>query len=226
MALNGGTVADRNNIQDQRRRLLGRITTFHNQADTFLAFLGNDFNDDAIPPLANPFDDAVDENPFLDDRDDSDSETDEDEELPPQQMQPEHMKLRMPSTVLASFAEAPPALELLVRQEKELRMGQANDALAQLRIDIGHKALLFRDDVRNARGTDKRTRAWKHVHDVDHKVAVHAGNYRLARSALVLLNAAPETLQKYKTLQPEDLKTCRKWAIAMHGKTDLRGVTV
>jgi hypothetical protein len=34
-------------------------------------------------------------------------------------------------------------LETLAKQETELRVGQANDALAALWVELGHKLLLF-----------------------------------------------------------------------------------
>jgi hypothetical protein len=87
-----------------------------------------------------------------------------------------------------------------------LRQGQANDALHQLRIDLGHRSYLYRTQVRHADHSQQRkTRVWDNVHSIDGAVKLHASIYRKCRSAMILLGARPDLLRTYQELKTEDL---------------------
>jgi hypothetical protein len=88
----------------------------------------------------------------------------------------------------------------------ELRCGQANDALAEIRIGLGHKSLLFRTKIRNANNVKETTQAWKEVRQSTKEIDRHVRCYKHARWALERLGALKETLEKYRGIEKEDLK--------------------
>src|SRR5467141_134005 len=97
-------------------------------------------------------------------------------------------------------------IEWLRDEELELRMGQANDALHDLRIALADKAVLFRTDVRHADSQVATTRAWGRVSALDSSVKKHAQIYSNARRAMIALGAADDILCRYQELSPADLK--------------------
>lgn len=200
-----GTISERNKVQDRRQKLLARIHAFHSEADTYYAFLDKDLEDDAVaqPDVDDPDDDDDVDDPFVDN---NSNDKADDEEIPQQTVHPEKLKIRMPSSIFASVPHKPRAFLRLAEQEKQLRVGEANEAIQNLRLDIGHKSLLFSTKIREARGTHSRTRAWDNIHGVNYKVKVHAADYRLARASLVMLASSEDILTKYRTLINTDLR--------------------
>ncbi|PCH40609.1 hypothetical protein WOLCODRAFT_150674 [Wolfiporia cocos MD-104 SS10] len=89
---------------------------------------------------------------------------------------------------------------------EELWQGQANDALHEIRVAIGHKSFLFRNRVRPSNSQKTKTRAWGEVQVVAKMVARHARVYTQARWAMERLRANGDILEKYKVLKPQDLK--------------------
>lgn len=117
---------------------------------------------------------------------------------------PELMILFLPSSIpLSDLKEN--GLDYLAKQEMELRKGQANEALEDLRLAIGHKALLFRTQVRSSSSTKQKTRAWDEVKRADAEVNKHRRRYMLARKAMVSLGADEDLLETYKIIQDSDL---------------------
>jgi hypothetical protein len=131
----------------------------------------------------------------------SDLESGEDELL----VYAENMALSLPSRLDKTYISNH-RLETLARQEIELRVGQANDALAALRVELGHKSLLFRSKVRYSKNQKGKTRAWKEVAQSAGRVAKHVSCYRRARNALERLEADEDILEKYREIKKEDLK--------------------
>jgi len=97
-------------------------------------------------------------------------------------------------------------LETLAKQEIELRVGQANDSLAALRVELGHKSLLFRSKVRYSKNQKGKTRAWKEVAQSAGRVMKHVACYQRAQQALKRLGADEEILEKYQDIEKEHLK--------------------
>jgi hypothetical protein len=128
---------------------------------------------------------------------------DEEDESAPED--PERMQLFMPSSLREQDIRRI-GLEGLAAQEVELRRGQANDALQNLRLALGHKALLWRTRVRMADTTKKRTRAWDDIKLARRQVEQHVRCYHRARRALHNLGADDETLTMYKEITTADLK--------------------
>jgi hypothetical protein len=98
------------------------------------------------------------------------------------------------------------AAEDLAMAELRLREGQLNDSLHHIRIALGHKSYLFRNNVRQARTQRPKTRAWAEVHAVESTVQHHARVYNRARQSIIDLDANATLLDRYKVLQRQDLK--------------------
>jgi hypothetical protein len=98
------------------------------------------------------------------------------------------------------------ASEDLAKAELRLREGQLNDSLHHIRIALGHKSYLFRNDVRPARTQRLKTRAWAEVHAVESTVQHHARVYNRARQSMLDLGADASLLDRYKVLERQDLR--------------------
>lgn len=189
-----GTDSEKIAIQERRRKLKQRIVKFHRQANGFYSLLDDnialgDDGDDGIQPELEA--DGVEED-----------DADEEEEI-----KPESLPLRMPCSMIEG--EVPEYLQKLADQELQLRKGQANDALRQLRLLVGHKSLVYETAVRNAGTTRTRTRAWTEVKNLEDKLKNHADIYRSARRAMVQLQANAETLRTYQELVEKDLSVSK-----------------
>ena len=117
----------------------------------------------------------------------------------------EYISLHLPSHLGRSWC-IKNAAEDLANKELRLREGQLNDALHHIRIALGHKSYLFRNDVRPARTQRLKTRAWAEVHAVESTVQHHARVYNRARQSMLHLGADASLLDRYKVLERQDLK--------------------
>ena len=97
------------------------------------------------------------------------------------------------------------AAEDLALAELCLREGQLNDTLHHIRIALGHKSYLFRNDVQPAHTQRLKTCAWAEVHTVESSVQHQARVYTCAWQAIVDLGADTKMLDKYKVLKSQDL---------------------
>lgn len=116
----------------------------------------------------------------------------------------EHISLHLPSHLGRKWCDDN-AAEDLAEAELRLREGQLNDALHHIRIALGHKSYLFRNDVRPARSQKFKTRAWTGVQGVESTVQQHARLYMRARKAIEDLGAGAPLLDRYKVLTRQDL---------------------
>jgi hypothetical protein len=116
----------------------------------------------------------------------------------------EYIPLHLPSHLGGNWCKENTAEDLL-KMELRLREGQLNDALHHIRIALGHKSYLFRNDIRPARTQRLKTRAWTEVHAVEATVQHHARVYMLARKAIVDLGADNVLLDRYRVLIRQDL---------------------
>jgi hypothetical protein len=117
----------------------------------------------------------------------------------------EHISLHLPSYLGRSWCNTN-AAEDLANAELRLREGQLNDSLHHIRIALGHKSYLFRNNVRPARTQRLKTRAWAEVHAVESTVQHHARVYNRARQSMLHLGADASLLNRYKVLERHDLK--------------------
>ncbi|KLO06806.1 hypothetical protein SCHPADRAFT_837495, partial [Schizopora paradoxa] len=190
----GGTIAAKTKVEEQRRKLNARVTSFQSAAEGFYSLIPTTQNRHV--EAAEPAVDDDLEDPFQD----SDDEGEEGCIV-----RPETVKLKLPSIVLPTITNPAPEIRKLAKQELKLRKGQANDALSNLRVEIGYKSLLFREEVRKVRGYSNRTRAWDDVNKSQDKVEESAALYRLARASMVQLGAPPSLLELYQELKEEDM---------------------
>lgn len=116
----------------------------------------------------------------------------------------EHISLHLPSNLGHDWCNEN-AAEDLEKAELRLREGQLNDSLHHIRIALGHKSYLFRNEVRPARTQRLKTRAWQGVQAVESTVQHHARVYMRARKAIVALGADGILLDRYKVLARQDL---------------------
>ena len=118
----------------------------------------------------------------------------------------EHILLHLPSHLGRSWCNKNSA-EDLAKAELRLREGQLNDSLHHIRIALSHKSYLFRNNVRPARTQRLKTRAWAEVHAVESTVQHHARVYNRARKSMLDLDADASLLDRYRVLEPQDLRT-------------------
>jgi hypothetical protein len=109
--------------------------------------------------------------------------------------EPEKVNLILPSYLGKEECERL-GLEKVVEEEMELRRGEAEDFLADLRLALGHKALLLRTRVRKSKSQFTKTRSWDLVHSIDVTVNRCMRGYARARQAMMGLGAEGETLQE------------------------------
>jgi hypothetical protein len=117
----------------------------------------------------------------------------------------EYTSLHLPSHLGRSWCNRN-AAEGLAKAELRLREGQLNDSLHHIRIALGHKSYLFRNNVRPARSQKLKTRAWTGVHSLEPTVQHHARVYNRARQSMLDLGSDPSLLDRYKALERQDLR--------------------
>lgn len=187
-------------VAKRRERLLTRIIIFQENSEAFLAALNINISQ-----------------PEIVDEDWSDDETDN---KGPDELfdlsaaaaqhlsvgQVENIALFLPSTFgYEQCAEA--KLKNVLNKECQLREGQANDCLHQLRLSIGQKSFLFRTQLRNAKSKTRKTKAWDDISSVGDTVSHHRRVYHSARDALISLGAAPDVMNKYKVIHSGDVRS-------------------
>ena len=152
---------------------------FEHQADGFLLH-HQPVHDLCISPLGDYA--AYDHSDGLDDSDLSGLTPQVCNELGSDAPSAEHVPLLLPSTLGWAWCNKNGAKALAIKEAK-LRCAQANDSIHGLRLALGFKSALFRNQVRDARTQQTKTRAWTAIHNVDNTVHQHARNYSMARDA-------------------------------------------
>lgn len=122
--------------------------------------------------------------------------------------QPEHVILPLPSC-LGLNKQQDHTIAALVEDELAIRESQAADALELLRLSLGLKSAIFRNNVAMAHSQYKKTKAWKAVIAADVAVRRHARSYGLAQHALVQLQADSGLLKRFPPLHKDDLAVSR-----------------
>jgi hypothetical protein len=112
----------------------------------------------------------------------------------------EKMRLSLPSNLKhARLSET--LRKSLQQQEATMREGQINDSLRKLRLALGSKAWMLRNNVRDAGGGKARTRAWDGVKTKDLEVRRQIQTYSQAASALRRMDMG----EKWKPITRKDL---------------------
>ena len=117
----------------------------------------------------------------------------------------EHISLHLPSHMGCTWCNENSAQDL-ADAELRLQVGQLNSSLHYIRIALGHKLYLFRNNIRAARTQRLKMRAWGEVHAVESTVQHHARVYSRARRSIVDLGAEASLLDRYKILERRDLR--------------------
>ena len=185
------TPDDKLELAKRRQRFIKRVDAFHQQAAEL--FPNVDFIDAFVlnPPLEDGF------------------EHDDDIELlevnPPSSDNtlPENMDVILPS----SFDILPEGMEMARKQEIDLRIAQANDTLAAIRLEIGHKSFIYRKQINIVEGKKGKTRAYTQVNAVDRNLAHHLRVYSNARWALERLQAPQDIISKFRPIEKKDTHT-------------------
>ncbi|KAI5989846.1 hypothetical protein EDC04DRAFT_2588181, partial [Pisolithus marmoratus] len=189
---------------EKRQRLSARIEKFHSNGQAFFKTLEID---GAFIPQDDPAFCGREEEDWEfwndDERDWEASEEDVEE------LASELMSIWMPSSIgAAKLMEL--GLHDLLKEERELRVGQANDCLDLLRTDLGNKAMLYRQNFRIANSTREGTRTKQEIQKVVAKVNKHVRSYQRARQAILQLDPDVNMAQKYQEIRPEDLAVSKE----------------
>lgn len=190
-------------ISQMRSRLGKQIKDFLNAATMFLPTMEeDDLRELEEEPIDTPMDEAVEPEDLMDGHmeDDVDLE-DEDESEAPSDL-PESIVLPLPSNV--NSVKLTTSLISLRLTERELRKGQANDALEGIRIGLANKSLLLLTDVNNSGSTKQSTRAWSSVRNAQSQVIHHAHAYQRAWEAIKSVGTS-EDQAIYQKLDEKDL---------------------
>lgn len=201
------TATQKRHILEMRRRLGNRISKFNQSAHLFTAGLELDVS---APSQDNP-DFCIEENgEEMEDENESEfwngveeSEDSIDEDDLADQF-PENLPLSMPSSLKASLLSNS-SLGDLAKKEAQLRVGQANDCLEQLRISIGHKSVLYRVNIRSSASVWTDTRSKQDIQRITLKINQNLRSYDRARLALISLKAPPDILAQYAEIKSSEL---------------------
>ncbi|KAI6014642.1 hypothetical protein EDC04DRAFT_2953252 [Pisolithus marmoratus] len=187
-------------ISEKRQRLSSRIEKFHSNGQAFCKGLDIDgtFTPQDDPAFCGSDEEEHEDREFWDD-DEGDWEAPEEEV---EGLASELMSIWMPSAIgAAKLTEL--GLHDLLKEERELRIGQANNCLDQLRTDLGNKAMLYQQNFRTENSTREGTRTKKES--------------KRARQAILRLDPDGNMAAKYQEILPEDLAGTSKvawfWAI-------------
>ncbi|KDQ48920.1 hypothetical protein JAAARDRAFT_201317, partial [Jaapia argillacea MUCL 33604] len=214
------TADDLNQIDDRRCHLNARIDTWQKSLEHFLV------QDLMVPEAADPSGDdpmiISDGDAGLDVGEEYDNVFDPDEDglweddydYDAIQVQADQSNgpvdaekrlIALPSTLGASQCRRRGLVKLL-EQEIELRQGQANDILQQIRIALRHKSFLYRTEIRHNKSQSKKTRSWTRVGQVESTVQKNSRLYKQCHKALVRAEPGENVLRMYRDLTREDLK--------------------
>jgi hypothetical protein len=197
------TVKQQLTISRMRARLGKKVHDFLNAASSYLPQLEEtDLKAFEVETIDTPAEESVEpEEPVEGSLDDDCSyEDEEDSEI--LAVLPEAAVLPLPSNIISVKHKA--SLQSLISVERELRKGQANDALEGLRIGLANKSLLLLTDVNLSTSTKQSTRAWASVRNAQSQILQHANGYERAWQALKLIGTA-EDLILYQKLNQKDL---------------------
>ncbi|KAI6101034.1 hypothetical protein EV401DRAFT_1894234 [Pisolithus croceorrhizus] len=121
----------------------------------------------------------------------------------------ELMSIWMPSSIeSAKLTEL--GLVNLLKEERELRIGQANDCLDQLRTDLGNKAMLYQQNFWTANSSREGTRTKKEIQKVVARINKHVRGYQRARQAILRLDPNVDMAEKYQEILPNDLAVSKE----------------
>lgn len=181
------TSEDKLELARRRQRFVKRLDSFEEQAVIFFPEVS--FSEALLAP------------PTMDEY-----EHEEDLELlrnnPPQadNILPEYREIILPS----AFSIVPQTMKGAREIEIELRVAQANDRLASIRLDIGHKSFVYRKKINVEESKKGKTRSYDEVNTIDRNLAHHLRVYSQARWALHQLTAPSNILSRFEEIKKDD----------------------
>jgi len=197
------TVKQQLKLKHMRARLEKKIKDFFLASDSFLPSLEEaDFKPFQDEVINMPEEDFIEPEDLADGSLEEDGFDEGDDEAEALLVLPESVILPLPSNIAS--VKLRPALESLASVERELRKGQANDALEGLRIGLANKSLLLLTDVNQSTSTKQSTRAWAGVRNTQSQILFHAQSYQRAWLALKSVGT-PEDLLIYQKLEEKHL---------------------
>jgi hypothetical protein len=171
----------------RRQRFMKRLDTFEQEAVT--TFPEVNFSDEFhVPPVMDEY-----EHP-------DDFELLQINPVYGHNILPEYKEIVLPS----AFSTLPRHMQAARQVEIELRVAQANDTLASIRLDIGHKSFVYRKKVNVEESKKGKTRAYDQVNAIDRNLAHHLRVYGQARWALQRLSAPEHLLSRFKEIKKAD----------------------
>lgn len=196
-----------NNLAKIRRRLQADISAFQEGTayyiDSLELVLHDDQDDSDMTEGDKDASDMEDDFSLWDD--DSESAEDSADSAEVDACHPEDVSLALPSSFGVAACNAA-GISAQVDQEMDLRIGQANDALHQLRVLLGHKVYLYRTSIRHNKSQKGKTRAFSSLGRVQMSVRDEHRVYAHARRAMIKLGASSDLLARYQLLTSKDLK--------------------
>jgi hypothetical protein len=197
------TVAQMLKISHACARLAKKIKDFLHVANSHLPPLEDadlrPFEDEVID---TPSEESVEPEVLLDGTLDEDIGADEEDESEAPSALAESVVLPLPSNIIS--IQLGPSIKSMKSIERELRKGQANDALEGIRIGLANKSLLLQTNVNQSKSTKQSTRAWASVRNAQSQILHHARSYHRAWQALQLIGTA-EDLAIYQKLEGKHL---------------------
>lgn len=187
------STAQKTDLLDRRRKLEARISTYK-QRISYIIKLDDDvkwsIQCGKTPDLGS--------HP-------SDSSDDLLEDYPEGWFTPEKERITLPSALAPGEIERL-SLLAIAEVEAELRKGQINNSLENLRLALGEKSLCFRAEVRNARSQRTTQRAWDNIHKFDSEARKHRNMYTHTRDALRRLPVNGQYLDTLQDITEGDMK--------------------
>ena len=187
------STAQKNDLLDRRRKMEARISTYEQRISYIIKL---DENVRWSTQAGKRPDDTAEIGDISDD---------DTEDYPDGWFTPEKERITLPSALAQGEVERL-SIGGISQVEAELRKGQINDALEELRLALGEKSLCFRAEVRNADSQRTSQRAWDNVHKYDSEARKHRGMYTHARGALQRLPDQQEYLQTLHDITENDMK--------------------
>lgn len=182
------TSEDKLELARRRQRFVKRLDSFEQEAITLfpdVEFSGRDFH---VPPMMDEYEHQEDFKVLQESGPYGDTSL------------PEYREIILPS----AFPNIPGTMKMACEVEIELRIAQANDTLASIRLDIGHKSFIFRKKINVDESKKGKTRAYDQVNAIDRNLAHHLRVYGQARWSLQQLSAPPNILTRFKEIKKTD----------------------
>jgi hypothetical protein len=197
------TMTQQLKVNRMRTRLGKQIRDFIRASSSFLPSL-KEVNLKAVhyESINTPAEEFVEPEELADGSLEEENVSQEDEEAEALLIVPEFVILPLPSNIASGMDRL--GLDSLISVERELRKGQANDALEGLRIGLANKSLLLLTEVNQSTSTKQSTRAWSSVRNTQSQILLHARGYQRAFGALKTIGT-PEDLLLYQALEEKHL---------------------